>query len=237
MNLKQALHLYCKENNLAELACIVHIALLNYISNFSKEHIDWTNISPLVLNSYIGIGEDKTIDLLSYLAANTSGYILEEYRFNCKNFVDDYGVTIEKDDFVENEKTLDPCQKCDGFHSYSLNIDKVEYGFSGNVKAIQEDLKLSDEDISKELIILNTNEEHVDKIANILVSKLKLEISKQPEAKKGIIKYLHSFREFTSVLADISGDASAITENVVKIGKDASGMTDLLDLLTGKTES
>ena len=231
MNLRQALHLYCKDNELTELVCIIHLALLNYASNFSKEHIDWVNISPLILNSYIGIGEERTKELLSYLANNTSNYIEEEYRFNCKKFIDDYGVTIEKNDFEEGEQALDPCSKCDSFHTYSLEVDKYELGFSGQVESIQKDLKLSDEDITKELVILNTNEEHVDKIANIIVSKLKLEVSKQPEAKKGIIKYLHSFREFTSVLADISGDASSITENVVKIGKDASGMTDLIDVL------
>ena len=43
---------------------------------------------------------------------------------------------------------------------------------------------------------------------------------------------MHTFREFTKVLSDISGDAATITENVIKIGKDATGITDLKDVLT-----
>ncbi|MDN5053823.1 hypothetical protein [Aliarcobacter butzleri] len=162
------------------------------------------------------------------------GYVETEYKFNCKKpeFNDMFGITITKNDFVENERTYDPCIRCNEFHNYSLKTDRYELGFSGNSLKILEDLKLSDEDIIKELVVINTNEEHLDKIANILVSKLKLEKSKEPEAKKGIIKYMNTIREFTKVLADISGDTATVVENVIKIGKDVSGISDLKDILT-----
>ena len=59
MSLREILHQYCEDNDLKQFTCIVHIALLNYTANFSKKHDDWLNFSPLVLNSYIGIGEEK----------------------------------------------------------------------------------------------------------------------------------------------------------------------------------
>ena len=234
MSLREILHQYCEDNDLKQFTCIVHIALLNYTANFSKKHDDWLNFSPLVLNSYIGIGEEKINKLLLFLSEKLPEYIEVEYRYNCKdvNFNDMFGITILKNDFIENQSSDEPCLRCSEFHSYSLMTDKYELGFSGNSLKILEDLKLSDEDIIKELVVINTNEEHLDKIANILVSKLKLEKSKEPEAKKGIIKYMHTFREFTKVLSDISGDAATITENVIKIGKDATGITDLKDVLT-----
>ena len=239
MSLREALHQYCKDNDLKELTCIIHIAFINYTSNFSKDFLEWVNISPLVLNNYIGIGETKIIDLLSFLSQTSPEYILKEYRFNCKNeaFLESYGVTIEEEDFVENEQCTDPCNKCDEFHTYSLSTDKYVMGFSGKIKDILIDLKLTDEDISKELVIMNTNEDHVEKIANLLVLKLNLPNGKEEEAKKGIIKYMHTFREFTKVLSDISGDASKIKKNIVNIGKDATGISDLKDILMSSSDS
>ena len=84
---------------------------------------------------------------------------------------------------------------------------------------------------------MNTNEDHVEKIANLLVLKLNLPNGKEEEAKKGIIKYMHTFREFTKVLSDISGDASKITKNIVNIGKDATGISDLKDILMSSSDS
>ena len=52
MNLKAALSQFCNENNLNDLQCIIHIALLNYVSNLSKNSTSEINISAKIFDSF-----------------------------------------------------------------------------------------------------------------------------------------------------------------------------------------
>lgn len=235
MSLRTALHHYCRENDIEDLVCLIHITLLNYVSNLSRQKTGFVNLSPFVLSNFVGISEKQAQDLLTHLSQSHPDIIKQEYRFNCKEerYSEDFGISILIEEYEDDVELIDPCMRCDGFHTYSLSSDNYEIAFLGNIEEIKHQLQLTNEDIVKELVIMNTNEDQVQKLADVLVSKLQLsQPDKREDAKKGIVKYLHSFREITRVLADISSDASTITTNVVDIAKQTTGFSELKDLLT-----
>jgi len=230
MGLKKTLYDFCKENNLEDLTCIIHIALLNCISNLSKPQ-EYVNLSPRIIDSFTGMGEDKAVELLNNFS-DTSDIVNKYYSFTCLNNEEFAGSILEKD--IENMQNIeiDSCLCCDQEHIYSIeNTEFYNISFSVNKNEFIDDLKISSNEIIKEIVVFNTNEEHIDKLANILVSKLKLK-SNQEEVKTGLIKYLHSIKKFSGLVADITGDAATTTGNVKQIAEDLSGFSSIKDLFS-----
>lgn len=229
MNLKTALSQFCNENNLNDLQCIIHIALLNYVSNLSKNSTSGINISPKIFDSFTGIGEEKANQLFKFLSKETN-YMDIYYEFDCpeKNI---YSFSILEKDITdpENIEMNDGCSACDEYHTFSISDSSYKISYLGHREEIIKELSLSGESI-RNFIVLNTNEDNFEKLAKILVSNIKIEAEKKEEVEKGLFKYMQTIKKFTGLVADITEDGSKITGNVKNIFEDVSGLSTLISL-------
>lgn len=232
MDLKKKLYNFCKTNGIEDLTCILHITLLNSIANLSKKQ-KYVSLSPKVIDGFSGIGEERAFALLEELSVESS-LVKKYYVFKCLHDRHETSSSINHDD-IENYENIEieACYRCGEQHVYNLTTDDTyEVGFSVKREKTLEALKLSNNDIIKEMVVINTNPEHIDKLANILISKLSLEANKKEEVKTGMIKYLHSIKNFSGLIADISGDAATTTGNIKQIAEDLSGFSSIKELFS-----
>ncbi len=232
MELKKTLYSFCKNNNIEDLSCILHITLLNCVVNLSKKQ-KYVNLSPKVIDGFSGIGEERAFQLLEDLSTE-SELINKYFVFKCLNDLDETASSLNESeiDDIENIE-IDNCYRCNTSHTYNLNDkDVYEIGFSADREKVIDELKLTNNDIIKEMVVINTNEEHIDKLANILISKLQLQNEKKEEVKTGMIKYLHTIKNFSGVIADITGDAATTTGNIKQIAEDLSGFSSIKNLFS-----
>lgn len=229
MSLRKTLYQHCKNNHFEDLSCIVQFAIVNYMSS-DKSQSEWTHISPEILNSYIGIGEDKIINLLEDLS-NHSEAIERSYKFYCPDNEYEYCDVKEHSEIEDDEIELH-CNSCDSIHTI-LNISECQHEieYIGNKDKVIEELKIVNSDIAKEIVILNTNEEHIDKLANIIVSRLSVDKKDQENTKSGIIKILQSVKDVSGLIAGISGDVADTSNSVKSIIEDFSGISILKEFL------
>ena len=52
-------------------------------------------------------------------------------------------------------------------------------------------------------------------------------------AQQGMIKYLHSVKSFSSVIASISGDLADTTGNIKKMAEDVTGFSTIYESIKG----
>jgi len=222
MELKKVLYDFCKKNHIEEFNCIIHIALFNSVINFSNSQ-KYVNLSPKVINNLTGIGEDKSYNLL-YEFSENSKIVKKYYLFNCCENTNEYaGSCMEEEIEDSNEIEIEGCISCDSNHIYtSAEIKNIS--FTVDKDRFLDELKISNNDI----VVFNTNEKHMEKLADVLVLNIQ---ENKDEAKKGILKYLYSIKNFSSIIADISGDTAKITGNIKKVAEDVSGFSSLKDLL------
>ncbi len=233
MELKKILYSFCKSNKIEDLSCILHITLLNCVVSLSKKQ-KYVNLSPKVIDGFSGIGEERAFQLLEQLSIE-SELINKYYIFKCLNDLDETASSLNESeiDDIENIE-IGNCHRCNTPHTYNLNDkDVYEIGFSADREKVIDELKLTNNDIIKEMVVINTNEEHIDKLANILISKLQLQNANKEEVKTGMIKYLHTIKSFSGVIADITGDAATATGNIKQIAEDLSGFSSIKDLFNG----
>lgn len=232
MNLQNSLHHFCKENKLEEISCIIQFTIVNYLSSH-KSRNEWVYLSPVVLNSFLGIGQDKIIQLLNYLSTKSNA-ITVSYRTYCPDepYDDKFCDAIDIKDYEDDEEIEIHCNFCNKIHTIS-NIKDIKYDmdYEGNKDLILSELKISTNDITKEMTILNTSEKHLNMLADILVSRLKVEKKDEVEAKKGLIKILSSVKEVTGLISGIGEDISKTSNSVKEIIEDFSGLSTLKDLI------
>ncbi|AZV46885.1 hypothetical protein C3L23_06235 [Nautilia sp. PV-1] len=238
MKLKQALYLYCRNNKLEDISCLIHLSFLNYISSY-KTTIEWININPELIAIPLGLDEKIIENLLKDLSNNYSEVIQKDYRFFCPAKIEDensyeYCDSISENDFKEEYFFEADCSACGDMHEFEYeNINKYKYeiGYIGHKEKLLKELSLSEQDILKELLIINTNENNLDKLANLIVEKIAQEkqINKD-ETKKGILKLLYLTKETTGLIKGISGDAADTITNVRKIAEEFSGIGIIKDL-------
>ncbi len=227
MNLRQILYQYCKDNNFEDLSCIIHFSIVNYISSHKSKN-NWVHLSPEILNSFIGIGEDKITKLFEYLSEHSVA-IEKSFEIYCPKNEDFFCEAISKEDLEDEEYEIH-CDECDTTHT-SLEIKKYLLNFIGNKEQIIDELKIVNQDIANEIVILNTNEEHIDKLANIILSRLSVQNENKEETKSGIIKMLQSVKDVSGLIAGISGDVADTTSSVKNIIEDFSGISIIKDFI------
>ncbi|MEV9476557.1 hypothetical protein [Aliarcobacter butzleri] len=232
MNLQQRLYQYCKENKLEDITCIIQFTIVNYVSSH-KTYNEWIHLSPQIINSFLGIGEDKINDLFKYLSGYFPDCISVSYETFCPNeeFKDEFCQAINLEDYKDEEIELS-CSACGSIHTISkINEIKYNISYEGNKEKIIKNLKISSNDIAKEMIIVNTNAEHLNKLADILVSRLTVEKGKEQETKKGLVKILGSIKEVTGLISGIAGDVSSTSKSVKNIIEDFTGLSTLQDFI------
>ncbi|MDD3009640.1 MAG: hypothetical protein PHQ70_12360 [Arcobacter sp.] len=233
MNLRQKLHQFCKENDLEDITCIIQFTLVNYVSSHKSEN-DWVYLSPSKLDSFIGIGEDKIISLLDLLAKEYSDSVTISYETFCLDpeHENEFCEAINLEDYEEDEEIELNCEACNNIHKIS-NINEIKHiiGYEGNRKNIIENLKISTNDIAREMIVMNTSDSHINKLANIIVSRLEIDKEKEVEAKNGLVKILSSVKDVTGLISGIGEDISSTTNSVRKIIEDFSGLSTIKDIL------
>lgn len=227
MSLRNILYQYCKDNNFEDLSCIMHFSLVNYISSHKSKN-EWVYLSPEILNSFVGIGEDKITELFECIAKNSEA-VKKSFGIYCPNNEDMFCEAISQED-LENREYEIYCDDCDAVHT-SLEIKKNVVSFIGNKEQIIDELKIVNQDIAKEIVILNTNEEHIEKLANIILSRLNVQIENKQETKNGITKMLQSVKEVSGLIAGISGDVADTTNSVKNIIEDFSGISTIKDFI------
>jgi hypothetical protein len=229
MNLKEALYQFCKDNDLNDIHCIIHIALLNYVSNLSKSPRDEVNISPKIFDSFVGIGLARTNALFQFISNYTSSIDIY-YEFDCLE-KEGYSFSILKRD-IQNEDEIvmdEGCSLCDNYHTFSLKENSYKISYIGYKKAIIDELSLNGQNI-RDFMILNTNENNFEKLAKILVSNLKISNKEKVDVEKGLFKYMQSIKKFTGLVADISDDGSKITGNVKNMIEDLTLISSVKDI-------
>lgn len=227
MNLRQKLYQHCKDNNYEDLSCIIQFAIVNYISSHKSSN-EWVYLSPQILNSFIGIGENKIIELLKFLSEETDA-VEKTYTIFCPNYEDRVSKGITEEEFEDEEHEID-CNECKEIHSIK-DIKHYTVGYEGNKKQIINDLKIVNQDIAKEIVILNTNEEHIEKLAAIIASRLDVNIPDKENAKNGIVKLLQSVKDVSGLIAGISGDVADTSNSVKDIVENFTGISSLKDIL------
>jgi len=231
MNLKEALSQYCSENNLQDIQCVIHIALLNYVSNLTKSKSETINISPIILDSFIDIGIEKVKELFQFISKNTE-YIDIYYEFKCKE-KDGFSFSILDKD-IEDKNYIEMnegCSTCEEYHKYTLDEkDSYIVSYLGYREKISKELSLSDTSITN-YMVLNTNEDNFEKLAKIIVSNLRVNKSEKKEVEKGLFKYMQSIKKFTGLVADISDDGSKITGNIKTMIEDVSGFSSIKEII------
>ena len=227
MHLRKILYQYCENNNLKDMACIIHFSIVNYITSHKSKN-EWVYLSPEILNSFLGIGEDEIIKLFEYLSKKSTA-IKKNFETYCPIDEDKFCEAIDEEDLEDEEYEI-YCEHCNKTHTLS-EIEKTKTNFIGNKNQIFNELKIANQDIAKEIVILNTNEEHIDKLANIIVSRLKVDSNKKEEAKTGVIKILQSVKEVSGLIAGISKDAATTTNSLRKIAEDFGGISTIKDFI------
>lgn len=229
MSLRHVLYKYCKLNNLEDLSCIIQLAFVNYATaNPSKNK--WIYLNPQILDSFIGIGEDEVEKMLEYLADHTNE-IKRSYTVFCPDNEYEFCESVSDDDINDEEEIELACTYCGETHIIkSLQECPYEIEYEGDRDKIVEELKLSTEDITNELVILNTNPEHIDKLAEMIASRLQITGTQKTEAKNAIVRMLSSIKDISGLIAGISEDVATTTESIKKIVKDLSGISILEDL-------
>ncbi len=227
MNLRKILYQYCKDNDLEDLSCIIHFSIVSYISSHKSSN-DWVYLSPQILNSFIGIGEDKITNLFEYMSIHSEA-IRISIEIYCPNHEDFFCEAISQDDLDDEEYEI-YCDKCEEIHN-SSEITKSIVNFMGNKKQIIDELKIANQDIAKEIVILNTNEAHIDKLADIILSRLSIEKKDKENTKNGLVKMLESVKSVSGLIAGISGDVADTSNSVKNIVEDFSGISSIKDFL------
>lgn len=227
MSLRQKLYQHCKHNHYEDLSCIIQFAIVNYISSH-KSSSDWVYLSPEILNSFIGIGEDKIIELLKFLSEETDT-IEKTYTIFCPNNEDKICKGITEDEFEDVEYEID-CNECQEIHTRN-DIANYKVDYEGNKEKIISELKIVNQDIAKEIVILNTNEEHIEKLASIIASRLDVKTQDKENAKNGIVKVLQSVKDVSGLIAGISGDVADTSNSVKNIVENFSGISSLKDMI------
>jgi hypothetical protein len=239
MTLKKTLYRYCRNNKLEDISCLIHISFLNYIANYKIEN-EWINLNPEVIAIPLGLKIDTIKSLLIYLSKNYPDIIEKDYRFFCPNKLEigkyKFCESISENNFKEEEIFEAYCVSCGEMHEFEYeNIDNYKYkiGFSGHREKLLEELSLSEQDMLKELFILNTNENNLDKLANLIVKNIAQEKTiDKVETKKGILKLLYLTKETTGLIKGISGDAADTVRNVRKIGEEITGLSAFKDFIS-----
>jgi len=231
MELKKALQTFCQTHDLVDLQCILHITLLNCVANLSKEQ-KHVNISTKSIDGFSGIGLDKSTELLEYLSAH-SDLIKKYFVFFCPKDRREMSFSINQDEIDDDENIeSESCFSCGEIHHYNLPKETIyEVGYSAYKEKVVSELKLTHDDLIKEMVVINTKPENIDRLAGILISRLNVESEKQEEVKTGIIKYLYSIKNFSGVIADISSDVATTTGNMKKVVEDVSGLSIVKDFL------
>lgn len=227
MNLRKILYQYCEDNHFEDLSCIIHFSLVNYISSHKSKN-NLVYLSPEILNSFVGIGEDKITELFEYITQHSKA-VEKSFSIYCPKNEDIFCEAISQEDFEDEEYEIH-CGDCDKVHSPS-EVKKYIVTFIGNKEQIINELKIVNQDIAKEIIVLNTNEEHIDKLANIILSRLNVQIENKQETKNGIAKMLRSVKEVSGLIAGISGDVADTTSSVKNIIEDFSGISIIKDFI------
>jgi len=232
MSLRKQLYHFCKEHDLEDMACIVQLALVNYATANPTKN-EWVYLSPKILNSYMGIGEEKIVKLLEYLADKEPTAIKRSYQFFCPNFEVErkHCDTASDEDFDEGEVEL-VCDACGEVHTIDEK-SKCEYevDFEGNRKKIVDELRLTSDELAKELVVLNTNEEHMERIAQMLVDRLQVSGAQKREAKNVIYRMLASVKDISGLIAGISEDVATTTSSIKKVAEDLSLVSTLKEII------
>jgi len=228
------LYAFCSANGLENLSCIIHLALLNYASLYEPKTVSNINLSPIVIDSYVGIGEELVEKILETLA---DGDIVKKYiRYHCEDAAKEFCKSLhfdEAEEELEDEGYIElDCNHCSNTHRIeSIYTCMMDIGYTADRKRFVDELKLDNGDIAHELIVMNTNEEHIEKLAGLIVSRLSVSEDKKEDAKNGIVKMLSSVKEISGLIAGISEDAAKTTGSVRKIVEDFTGVSILKDLL------
>jgi hypothetical protein len=232
MSLQNRLHHFCRENELEEISCIIQFTIVNYLSSHKSQN-EWVYLSPIALDSFLGIGQNKVIKLFEYLSKE-SDIVTASYSTYCPEEPDNdkFCEAINIEDYDEDEEIELHCEHCGNIHTIT-NINDIKYDvdYEGNKNKILNELRISTNDVAKEMTILNTSEKHLDMLADILVSRLQVEKADKPEAKKGLIKILSSVKEVTGLIAGIGEDISKTSSSVKDIIEDFSGISILKDII------
>ncbi|MGE4382301.1 MAG: hypothetical protein AB7D41_03790 [Arcobacter sp.] len=232
MSLQNNLHHFCKENELEEISCIIQFTIVNYLSSHKSQN-EWVYLSPSFLDSFLGIGEDKITELFEYLSTK-SDFITKSYSTYCPDDSenDNFCEAINLKDYEEDEEIELHCEQCKKIHTISKIEDiKFTIDYEGNKSKILDELKISSNDIAKEITVLNTSDKHLDMLANILVSRLQIEKEDKVEAKNGLVKILSSVKEVTGLISGIGEDVSKTSKSVKNIIEDFSGISTLKDII------
>ena len=232
MSLQNNLHHFCKENGLEEISCIIQFTIVNYLSSHKSQN-EWVYLSPVKLDSFLGIGQNKILNLFKYLS-NNSEYVSRSYRTYCPDDTDDdnFCEAINIEDYEDDEVIELYCNHCNNIHTISsINEIRYDIDYEGNKNEILKELRISQNDIAKEITVLNTSEKHLEMLANILVSRLTIDQQDKPEAKKGLVKILSSVKEVTGLISGIGDDISKTSTSVKNIVEDFSGISTLKDIL------
>jgi hypothetical protein len=227
MSLRQKLYQHCKDNHYEDLSCIIQFAIVNYISSHKSSN-DWVYLSPEILNSFIGIGEDNIIELLKFLSEETDA-IEKTFTIFCPNHEDKISKGITEEDFEDEEYEID-CNECKEVHSIK-DIKNYNIGYEGNKEKIISELKIVNQDIAKEIVILNTNEEHIEKLATIIASRLDVNTQNKEDAQNGIVRVLQSVKDVSGLIAGISGDVADTSNSVKDIVENFTGISSLKDII------
>ncbi|WP_456403505.1 hypothetical protein [Hydrogenimonas sp.] len=235
MNLKKQLYDFCSNNSLDDLSCIVHLALLNYASLYEPKEAESINLSPIVIDSYVGIGEELVEKMLEALV---DGEVVKKYiRYHCKDAEGEFCKSLlyhDAKDELEEEGYIElDCTHCGENHCIdSIDACVMGIGYSADRKQFVDELKLDNGEIARELVVMNTNEEHIEKLAGLIVSRLSISEEKKDEAKSGIVKMLSSVKEISGLIAGISDDAAKTTGSVRKIVEDFTGVSSLKNIFS-----
>jgi hypothetical protein len=224
MSLHKNLYLYCKEKKFEELSCILQFAIVSYLTSHKSKQ-EWIYLSPEILNSFTGIGEENIVELFEFLFHNNRDTVAKSYRFYCPEESEKFCCAKDFDEIQDSPIELD-CHNCNTLHiTDNLENSKYEIDYLGHKERIIEQLQINNSSISKELVILSTNEEHIDKLANIIVSRLTVAPKDKEEAKKGIVKIFHSVKDITGLISGITSDVSETTSSLIKIAENLSGVS------------
>ncbi len=233
MNLQQRLYQYCKDNDLEDITCIIQFTIVNYVSSH-KSGSDWIHLSSQIIDSFLGIGEDKINGLFKFLSEFYPDSISISYETFCPDdgFKNQFCQAINNEEYEENDDIELICCSCGNVHRIS-NINEIQHkiSYEGNKEKLIEYLKIKSNDIAREMIVVNTSEEHLNKLAEILVSRLTVEKGKEEETKKGLVKILSSVKEVTGLISGIAGDVSSTSKSVKDIIEDSIGISTLKEFI------
>jgi len=229
MNLKDRLYQFCNENELENLACIVHFSLLNYFTKHPSQK-EWVHISKDVLNYFMGIGEDKVEALLDFMTEDKS--IDKNYIFSCPETPENHCDSCLEDEIEEGKVDL-YCSSCGAEHKFNIFNDTALYyvSYEGEKEKIINDLQINNQDIVNELVVLNTSDDNIERLAEIIVSRLEGGTDKT-KAKGKVVKILSSVKDVSGLIAGISEDTSTTVTSLRKIAEDFTGIGTLKDVLS-----